>query len=177
MIIFYDKSDYKLGFIWAAGAVLYRTLGWAEQTIHGEIGNIPPEQDIQIWCHGGPGSISWNEQILFAKNLAECFVPLKPKSIWFRTCAFAHGRAGRESMRYLHQKTGAIIAGHTYNIGQNLGQQSGLRVYPHPAKDGFYWPSDEGLSSDKLTILSSSASQPATVNIFTKDFRVILNEN
>lgn len=176
-LVIYDPTDKRLSPIWAAGARLYKAMGWIDayapaSTIASALSVIGERSrfldELQIWGHGSPGWVHLGRARYGAsdvrwRNLGDAMD--RGGLIWLRSCAVFQGPEGQHFARQLSYETGCRVAGHTHDIG-HWGLQSGLRTYHY--RDGdCRWPIDEGRSQPFGAINPSRPWAPRTVTAMT----------
>jgi hypothetical protein len=143
-LVVYDRTCPKLGRVWAAGARLYKAMGWIDAYVATESWTIDWPRgvsELQYWGHGKWGSARAGDDVLDADNL-ERLAPLRGVGlVWFRTCETFGARAGHAFAERLAESLGARVAGHTFVIGY---RQSGLHALAPGERAS--WPVDEGLA-------------------------------
>jgi hypothetical protein len=180
--------------VWRAGATLYGGVGAAHSThaasgwteaIDWALGEVSrtgrPLGSLQVWCHGGWGSVRLGDSRLEEATLAaghplagrldalrdalagardadggNAGLPL----VWFRCCS-AFGHHGRSFAAAAADRLGCRVAGHTHVIGL---LQSGLHsLVPGAAAS---WDATEGVRMREgraVAALGSSWRAPNTV--------------
>jgi hypothetical protein len=192
-LVVFDRTQLSrppraLGASWSAGALLYRSMGYVddsygarsfaealdwvvERAKHRSIG------ELQYWGHGKWGRILVDRESLDRGALAPGHA-LRPKLealrerlsptalLWFRTCETLGARAGQDFAAALSDFTGASVAGHTYVIGYF---QSGLHVLSPGVAPS--WSPVEGLldgtPEEPRSAHGSGPSEPNTITCFT----------
>ncbi len=177
----------RLSLAWAAGSLLYRSLGrldasypasgWREAldwAIH-----CQPERplaEVQFWGHGRWGEVMLDRQALdrhaFSPGhlLYGAWVELRKRMnpdsrLWLRTCETFGARRGHDFARALAEFFGCRVAGHTYTIGY---WQSGLHsLRPGAMPD---WSTSEGIATGTpeapVHSLGSRPDAPHTISCF-----------
>jgi hypothetical protein len=143
--VIYDRTCPRLGRVWAAGARLYKALGWIDAFQSTESWDIRwPERvdELQYWGHGKWGQVLAGKDVLHAGNL-DRLAPLRGRVslVWFRTCETFGAHAGHDFATRLADYLGARVAGHTFVIGY---RQSGLHALAPGERPT--WPAHEGLA-------------------------------
>jgi hypothetical protein len=160
-LVIYDRTctsgQRGLSPVWAAGARLYRALGYVDDArgvaswdeAFGWLGSQrEPIGELQYWGHGKWGTALIGDEAFRAESISERrgqLAALRERLtgdalVWFRTCETLGARAGHDFAMQLADTLGARIAGHTYIIGFH---QSGLRgLSPGTRPD---WAADDGL--------------------------------
>ena len=169
-VVVYDKTCPKLGRVWAAGARLYRRMGWTDDA-HGvaswrEALAWLGERDVrelQYWGHGKWGTFLVDRAPVRVEDVA----PLRGLSLfWLRTCESFGACAGHDFAMRLGDTLGARVAGHTYVIGF---RQSGLHVLSPGERPS--WPVSEGLAAgtpeEPERAHGSSFRAPGTITALT----------
>lgn len=149
-VVVFDRTCPKLGRVWAAGARLYRALGWlddacgvtswreamawlARREVH----------ELQYWGHGKWGTLLVDRVPTSVDAIAPLRTQLAPGAlVWLRTCESFGARTGLAFAEQLADALGARVAGHTHVIGY---RQSGLHALAPGARAT--WPVDEGLAA------------------------------
>jgi hypothetical protein len=164
-LMIFDRTERRLGPIWAAGARLYRQRGlldasrgvasWEEGL--GFIAEQRPDQpiaEIQFWGHGKWGDARVGAQRFSARNLSpeDPLAPLLARIkrrllgaealFWFRTCETLGAKPGQRFATALGDALGCRVAGHTFVIAY---WQSGLHVLAPGETPG--WDVEEGLAA------------------------------
>jgi hypothetical protein len=149
-VVVFDRTCPRLGRVWAAGARLYRALGWIDAACgvaswdeaiawaaQREI------RELQYWGHGKWGQVRAGDDALHADNLARLSSLrfARDALVWLRTCETFGARAGHDFAARLAAALGVRVAGHTFIIG---ARQSGLHALAPGARPD--WPLDEGLA-------------------------------
>ncbi len=149
-VVVYDRTCPKLGRVWAAGARLYRRLGWIDdargvaswrEALVWLAGREVHE--LQYWGHGKWGTLLVDRVATTADDIAPLRAQLRPGAlVWLRTCESFGARPGHDFAMRLADTLGARVAGHTFVIGY---RQSGLHALAPGARPT--WPLDEGLAA------------------------------
>ena len=156
-LVVYDRTCPRLGRVWAAGARLYRALGWIDEAraiaSWDELAIDRPIRELQYWGHGKWGSARAGNSVLDSSALSPAHrlhprlealrAHLLPGAlVWFRTCETLGARPGHDFAERLASWLGARIAGHTFVIGY---YQSGLHALAPGVRPD--WPATEGLAA------------------------------
>lgn len=145
-VVFFDgtQTDRFLGVslsgIWAAGAWLYRRLGWidfyrgvsdVEEALEwlAEIGSPRPVAEIQYWGHGHWGCAVIGRELIdqgllekdhplngHLRRVRDRLLPGGASLFWFRTCETFGGDSGRNFAEAWAKFLGCQTAGHTHII-------------------------------------------------------------
>lgn len=186
------RGRFGLSPVWRIGASLYGGVGAADATyaasdwagaLDWAVGEVArtgrPLASLQVWCHGGWGSVRLGESRLEEDTLAgghalagrldalrdalagardapDAGVPV----VWFRCCS-AFGHHGRHFAAATAERLGCRVAGHTHVIGV---LQSGLHsLVPGGSAT---WDAAEGVRMEggrAVAALGSSWRAPNTV--------------
>jgi hypothetical protein len=175
-VVVFDRTCPRLGRVWAAGARLYRTLGWIDEArgvatwreAIAWLAERPREIDeLQYWGHGKWGTLLVDRVATSVADIAPLRAQLAPGALmWLRTCESFGADAGLDFAMRLADTLGARVAGHTFVIGY---RQSGLHALAPGTRAS--WPADEGLaegSPDAPTrARGSSWRAPRTITALT----------
>ncbi len=184
----FGRKPLALGVSWRFGSRLYRALGhvharfgarsWSEALAWlARYEPARPISEVQYWGHGNWGRANIGREPLdrdalapnhpLRRDLDALRERLAPDALlWFRTCETIGARAGQDFAAALADFTGAVVAGHTFEIGV---YQSGL----HALRPGMrpHWPASEGLARGTAQLpersLPSHPSAPNTITCFT----------
>jgi hypothetical protein len=189
-VVVYDTTDKYLSPLWAFWAWVGRVLGiysfvhgfssWEEFTSF--LSKYPKGSifDLQIWGHGGPGTIYFNgigksfktdsEELKVLENIIEPYSGL----VWFRSCSVFKGKKGHEFAQRVSSAIQANVAAHTYIIG-TWGLSSGLHVVGPGNKFTPHWDLEEGSNAEGGSKQSFLTDRPFIPAIhFTMPIRIVI---